>query len=182
MLWLRQALAACLLFLPTALADAQGVSAPAAGQLLEGKAAYGDWRSDAPGIRRHIRVSDLPLPYSTPSIANSVSVVARPAHAQLRVPPGFGVRLFATGLDQPRLIRVAPNGDVFVVESSAGRIRLLRPTVNGNEVGQNMTQWVTVVGSDRRNLPIFSFARREGDGPRTRCRPEGTEGRSRLDR
>ena len=43
------------------------------------------------------------------------------------VPNGFEVNLFASGLAEPRIIRVAPNGDVFVAESSAGRIRVLRP-------------------------------------------------------
>jgi glucose/arabinose dehydrogenase len=35
--------------------------------------------------------------------------------------------LFASGLSHQRLIRVAPNGDVFAAESEAGRIRVLRP-------------------------------------------------------
>src|SRR6202035_6193273 len=47
------------------------------------------------------------------------------------VPPGFEVTLFAEGLDQPRLIRAAPNGDIFVAESAAGRIRVLRPAAPG---------------------------------------------------
>jgi glucose/arabinose dehydrogenase len=41
------------------------------------------------------------------------------------------VSLFAAGLEEPRQMRVAPNGDVFVVESGSGRIRVLRPSVNG---------------------------------------------------
>jgi glucose/arabinose dehydrogenase len=104
---------------------------------MRGKATYGDWRSDAPGIRRHIEGSHLPDPYASRSIANSVVVVRRPTDAQLKVPPGFEVKLFASGLDQPRLIRVAPNGDVFVVESSAGRIRLLRSTDGRDEISRN---------------------------------------------
>ena len=35
--------------------------------------------------------------------------------------------MFASGLSHQRLIRVAPNGDVFVAESEAGRVRVLRP-------------------------------------------------------
>jgi len=42
------------------------------------------------------------------------------------VPPGFKVELFAEGLSGPRIIRVAPNGDVFVAETRAGRIRVFR--------------------------------------------------------
>jgi len=40
--------------------------------------------------------------------------------------PGFKVELYATGLDNPRLIRTAPNGDVFVAETRAGKIRIFR--------------------------------------------------------
>ena len=43
------------------------------------------------------------------------------------VPTGFAVDLFASGLAGPRLIRAAPNGDIFVTESRAGRVSVLRP-------------------------------------------------------
>ena len=105
--------------------------------VLEGDKAYGDWRSDAPGVRRHIDVPDLPDPYASRSSANSPEIVARPADARLRVPVGFEVKLFANGLDRPRLMRVAPNGDVFVAESDAGRIRVLRPSEDGDHVSRN---------------------------------------------
>ena len=36
-----------------------------------------------------------------------------------KAPAGFTVELLATGLNQPRTIRVAPNGDAFVAESEA---------------------------------------------------------------
>jgi glucose/arabinose dehydrogenase len=36
------------------------------------------------------------------------------------------VQRFAAGLRNPRIVRVAPNGDIFVAESAAGRIRVLR--------------------------------------------------------
>ena len=118
------------------LIGAQSLSALAT-SALEGKVAYGDWRSDAPGIRRHIKPSDLPDPYASRSTANGVVVVRQPTDAQLKVPPGFEVKFFASGLDRPRLIRVAPNGDVFVAESSAGRIRLLRSADGGDEISHN---------------------------------------------
>jgi len=44
------------------------------------------------------------------------------------VPPGFKVELFAEGLSGPRIIRVAPNGDILVAETRAGRIRVLHST------------------------------------------------------
>jgi glucose/arabinose dehydrogenase len=43
-----------------------------------------------------------------------------------QAPRSFQVGLFATKLEVPRVIRVAPNGDVFVVESQAGRVRVFR--------------------------------------------------------
>ena len=52
----------------------------------------------------------------------------RAAERAATVPPGFQVRRFHVGADQPRLIRTAPNGDIFVAESEAGRIRVLRPS------------------------------------------------------
>jgi glucose/arabinose dehydrogenase len=104
--------------------------------VLEGNKAYGDWRSDAPGVRRHIDVSDLPDPYASRSTAHSPEIVVGSTDARLRVPVGL-VKLFASGLAQPRLMRVAPNGDVFVAESNAGRIRVLRPSEDGDHVTRN---------------------------------------------
>ncbi|MBX3188504.1 MAG: sorbosone dehydrogenase family protein [Labilithrix sp.] len=99
---------------------------PRAGELLTGEAAMGDWTSDAPGVRRKLTLADLPAPFATRSVDNGPSVVKRPDGALPRVPDGFQVELFATGLTNPRQARVAPNGDLFVVESSANRVRLLR--------------------------------------------------------
>jgi glucose/arabinose dehydrogenase len=82
-----------------------------------------DWHSDRPGLSRIIRPDDLPKPGATPSISNFPHVVPRVANA---VPPGFKVELFAEGLSGPREMRVAPNGDIFVAETHAGRIRVLR--------------------------------------------------------
>jgi glucose/arabinose dehydrogenase len=48
-----------------------------------------------------------------------------------KAPPGFHVGLFASGLDMPRVVRVAPNGDVFLAESGAGRIRVYRTAASG---------------------------------------------------
>jgi glucose/arabinose dehydrogenase len=94
--------------------------------VLTGAIAYGDWRGDAPGVRRKISVADMPPPYATPSVNNGPTVLARPADAWPKAPPGFVVELVASGLDNPRLIRVSPSGDVFIAESRPGRVRVLR--------------------------------------------------------
>jgi glucose/arabinose dehydrogenase len=113
-----------------ALACLLGSAPPAAfagnGATLVGAAAYGDWRSDAPGVRRKLTSADLPAPLASQPSANPSRLIAQPAGAALKAPPGFAVSLFARNLTQPRVVRVAPNGDVFVAESSAGRIRVLR--------------------------------------------------------
>ena len=94
--------------------------------LLTGPAAYGDWRNDAPGVRRAITPADLPPPFQSRSAFNSPHVIPRPDGAFPRVPDGFVVSEFAHGLSGPRLVRVAPNGDIFVAESRVGRITILR--------------------------------------------------------
>ena len=93
--------------------------------VLSGDAAYGDWRTDAPGVVRKIAPGDLPTPFATAPTASPSATVPRPAGARPKAPAGFTVTAFAT-LDHPRQIRVAPNGDIFVAETDAGRITILR--------------------------------------------------------
>ncbi len=100
--------------------------AQAPAQVRTGPAAFGDWRSDAPGVWRRIEVKDLPAPFATPSARNTSSVAARPKDAAPKTLPGFSARLFASGLDGARLMRVAPNGDVFLSQGDAGRVSVLR--------------------------------------------------------
>jgi glucose/arabinose dehydrogenase len=105
---------------------AGGIGAAMAQAPLTGNAAFGDWRSDKPGVSRLITPEDLPKPGATPSSANMSHMVARPADAMPQVPAGFKIGLFAEGLSGPRQMRVAPNGDIFIAETRAGRIRVLR--------------------------------------------------------
>src|SRR5438309_9314546 len=97
-------------------------------RLLTGKTAMGDWTKDAPGVRRKITVPDLPSPSSNVLAINLPRVARRPADARLRVPPGFKIDLYADGFRDPRFLLAAPNGDIFVVESRANQIRVLRDT------------------------------------------------------
>lgn len=87
--------------------------------------------SDVPGTRYDIRLDALPQPFATPSVVNFPSKVDRPADALPQVPPGFRVTIFADGLDHPRWMAIAPNGDVFLAESNDGKISLLRDS-NGD--------------------------------------------------
>src|SRR5262245_56875632 len=91
-----------------------------------GEAAFGDWRDDAPGVRRLIRPSDLPPPFVTESAANRPDTTDMPEGAKPKVPAGFSVEMVASGLKSPRVIRVAPNGDLFVADSRAHQVRVYR--------------------------------------------------------
>ena len=119
-------------FLQSLTAGASASAAPAAvASMTQGnwpapKAPFTDFRYESPGTSRKITVSDLPAPYATPSAGNGPQLVARPPNVWPKAPPGFKVELFASGLDNPRLLRTAPNGDVFVAETRVGRITLFR--------------------------------------------------------
>lgn len=91
-----------------------------------GTAAMGDWTTDAPGVRRHIRVGDLPAPNATESAKNKPKEVSKPEGTWPQAPKGFKVSDYARDLKNPRVLVTAPNGDVFVAESKANRITLLR--------------------------------------------------------
>jgi glucose/arabinose dehydrogenase len=97
-----------------------------ASKTLTGKDALGDWTTDAPGVRRKITLADLAEPYETPSANNFPRVVRRPQGAWPKAPDGFEVTEFATRLIEPRVIVRAPNGDLFLAESQANRVRVLR--------------------------------------------------------
>ena len=110
---------------------ARSTDARAASVALTGKNALGDWTTDAPGVRRHLSLADLPPQYATPSIDNGPHIVARPKGAWPKVPRGFKVEEYVTGLENPRHITTAPNGDIFIVESEPGRVKVLRDAGNG---------------------------------------------------
>jgi len=116
-----------LVFTLVAAASCLGVTVRAADDGVRvGVAAFGDWRTDAPGTKRLIRASDLPQPYASSSAGNAPRIVPRPRTVLPRVPAGFSVSVLASGFEQPRQMRVAPNGDLFIAESGADRIRLIR--------------------------------------------------------
>ncbi|MGI8889659.1 MAG: PQQ-dependent sugar dehydrogenase [Chthoniobacterales bacterium] len=98
----------------------------AGAKLLTGQAAMSDWTGDAPGVRRKITVADLPPPNQTRSASNSPRVVARPSGAQLHVPAGFKIEEYAANFEDPRVLLTAPNGDIFVTESRANQIKVMR--------------------------------------------------------
>jgi glucose/arabinose dehydrogenase len=94
--------------------------------VLTGQSAFTDALHESPGTRRHLTVADLPAPAPDQSVDNGPNVVPRPANAWPIAPKGFKVDLYTTDLDNPRLLRVAPDGDLFLAESGSGKIRVFR--------------------------------------------------------
>lgn len=104
-----------------------GVAAHAqTAQIRTGAAAFNDYSQQAPGVMRKITVADLPKPYATESVDSGSPHIPRPADAWPKTLPGFKVDLYSTGLDNPRLIRTAPNGDLFLAESQSNKIKIFR--------------------------------------------------------
>ena len=106
----------------------------------------GAWQHAAPGAKHLITVADLPPPFKTASAGNNPRVVKQPADAVLSVPPGFTVRLFAEGFTNPRLLRMSPNGDIFLAETAANRIRVLRAADGAEAPSENQ---IFATGLDR---------------------------------
>jgi len=104
--------------------------------VLTGQAAFTDAAHELPGTRRHLTVADLPAPAPNESVDNGPELVARPEGAWPIAPKGFKVELYATGLDNPRLLRTAPNGDLFLAESETGKIKIFRGVDATGKAGQ----------------------------------------------
>jgi glucose/arabinose dehydrogenase len=125
-------------------------------QVVTGKAAFADWSQEQPGIRRKITVADLPEPKPDESVRNTAHVVGRPPEVWPLAPAGFKVTLYAGGdstpmqpsevrekmapgkgtFTIPRLIRTAPNGDLFLADSGAGVIFVLRGVGSDGKAAQ----------------------------------------------
>ena len=119
----------CLMLLVLAAAAICG-DGPAQSPTLTGQAAFTDYSQEKPGIRRKLSVADLPAPYATPSVDNgpdgTSNMIARPQGVWPQAPRGFKVELYATDLENPRLVRTAPNGDLFLADSKGGKILIFR--------------------------------------------------------
>ena len=130
------------------LATAAMLAANATAQqpLLTGQAAFTDYNQQKPGVRHKITLADLPQPNPSEAVNNTPRLVPRPADAWPLAPAGFKVTLYAGGdakplqradatehmklsggtFTEPRLIRIAPNGDLFLADSGAGTVFVLR--------------------------------------------------------
>jgi glucose/arabinose dehydrogenase len=78
----------------------------------------------------HGQKPKLPPPFETKSAGNGPSGTKPPAGFLPAVPPGFRVNVFAKDFKYPRWLTVAPNGDIFLADTGAGQIVVLRDPQN----------------------------------------------------
>jgi len=139
-------LASTTLLAPWCLGAKPATTPDSSKKVVTGQAAFADWDQQEPGIYRKITAADLPAPAPGEAVDNGPHVIPRPADAWPIAPPGYKVTLYAGGdtapmqradnkehmelsggtFTMPRLIRPAPNGDLFVADSGAGAILVLR--------------------------------------------------------
>jgi glucose/arabinose dehydrogenase len=139
-------------------------SALHAQQTITGQAAFADYTQQKPGVRRKITVADLPEPKPSESVDNGPTLVQRPEGAWPIAPAGFTVQLYAGGdaatpmqrsenkkethaptsgtFVMPRIIHAAPNGDLFVADSQAGSILVLRGVTDAGKAA-NVSTYAT---------------------------------------
>lgn len=113
-----------------------------------GDAAFGSWHDDAPGVTRKFSATDSKPPRTGTDMEKSdnnfkVKVVERPNDAKPKVPAGFNVELFADSLKQPRVLRTAPNGDLFLAETGGGRILVYKSGADGKPDGTKPYEFAT---------------------------------------
>jgi glucose/arabinose dehydrogenase len=74
----------------------------------------------------HGQKPKLPAPFETKSAGNGPQREKPPAGFLPTVPEGFRVNVFAANFKVPRWLTVAPNGDIFLADTGAGEIIVLR--------------------------------------------------------
>ena len=103
------------------------------------------------------KFDSLPAPYATPSAKNFSKVIGWQNGKTPVAPPGFVVTKFADGLDHPRWIYVADNGDIFVAESNT----ILKGIV---KVGSKMSRKISTqgYGVSANRITLFRDADKNG--------------------
>lgn len=91
-----------------------------------GDAAFENATDEQPGNRVHITLADLPAPHPEQTVANGPQLIPRNGAVPI-VKPGYKIDLYAEGgFKVPRLIRTAPNGDLFLADTGANSVIVLR--------------------------------------------------------
>jgi glucose/arabinose dehydrogenase len=74
----------------------------------------------------HGQKPNLPQPFATKSAGNGPDKSQAPQGFLPTVPAGFHINIFAADFKRPRLLTVAPNGDIFLAETGANQVVILR--------------------------------------------------------
>lgn len=98
-----------------------------------------DYSMQHSGAVHKITVADLPQPDPAGAVDSHATMVERPKDAWPQAPAGFKVELYANGVKNPRLIRTAPNGDLFLADSRAGEILVYRGVGKDGKAEQTET-------------------------------------------
>src|SRR5262249_40243561 len=87
-----------------------------------------------------IKAEQLPAPNTKEDANNPPRVIDQPTGAKLTVPAGFEITTFADGqFERPRGMALAPNGDVFVTDSAAGSVIVLRDSNKDGRADERFT-------------------------------------------
>lgn len=74
----------------------------------------------------HGQKPELPPPFQGKSTGNGPQSAKPPEGFLPAVPVGFQVNIFAKSFQVPRFLATAPNGDIFVADTGAGQVVVLR--------------------------------------------------------
>jgi glucose/arabinose dehydrogenase len=98
------------------------------------------WALVAPSVSAQVtngKKPELPPPFASKAANNSAEEAKPPAGFLPKVPDGFKINVFAADFKGPRWMTVAPNGDIFLADTGANRVVILRDPQNTGSAQQN---------------------------------------------
>ncbi|MBC7536998.1 MAG: sorbosone dehydrogenase family protein [Ferruginibacter sp.] len=108
-------------------------------------------------------VAGLPAPFATGSAKNFSEVISWKNQEMPIAPTGFIVNQFANGLQHPRWIYVADNGDIFVAESNTilkGILKLgaaVSRKIKTQHIGESINRITMYRDTDKNGIPEKSY-------------------------
>ncbi len=94
----------------------------------------------APGLRAQVtngKKPELPPPFASKSATNPAEEGKPPKGFLPTVPQGFKINIFAADFKGPRWMVIAPNGDIFLADTAAGKVVVLRDPQHTGSAQQN---------------------------------------------
>ncbi|MBC7828050.1 MAG: sorbosone dehydrogenase family protein [Chitinophagaceae bacterium] len=113
-------------------------------------------------------MDSLAAPFATPSAKNFSKIIGWSEGKTPTAPQGFSVTKFADGLDHPRWIYVAENGDIFVTESNTilkGIVKIgskLSRKIKTQGYGVSANRITLFRDADKNGIPENRFVFMEG--------------------